>query len=467
MGGPASVCGGRMHRPNGVEPPEGHFIWKIWGAWDKVAASPDPADQNKHFQELLDIWAEELPMIGVVGEMPAPIIVKNGFHNYLPGQPTSMIRLAMSTCCGRSPTSGTIQTRTRPRARACRLSGAALAPPPLAACGISDKGQEIRGKEQGGDERPRLCLELLFATPLSPIPSHLYEGRRTRMLKYILKRIAIMIPTLIMISMISFAIIQLPPGDYLTSYVAGLRQMGDNVDETEIEALRQRYGLGQPVYVQYYKWVSGIILRGDWGQSMEWRKPVKDLIWERMALTVALSLVSVLVSWFVAIPVGVFSATHQYSLPDYVFSALSFIGAGLPGFMIALVVMWVAMRQLGLNVGGLFSQEYLVAPWSWPKFVDLLKHLWIPVLIVALGSTAGSIRTTRANVLDELNKPYVETARAKGLKERKLVLEVSGARGDEPFFSTVGWTLANLISGQTLVAYVLSLRTTGPCCCVP
>ncbi len=282
------------------------------------------------------------------------------------------------------------------------------------------------------------------------------------MLKYILKRIGIMIPTLIVISMISFAIIQLPPGDYLTSYVAGLRQMGDNVDETEIEALRQRYGLGQPVYVQYYKWVSGIILRGDWGQSMEWRKPVKDLIWERMALTVALSLVSVLVSWFVAIPVGVFSATHQYSLPDYVFSALSFIGAGLPGFMIALVVMWVAMRQLGLNVGGLFSQEYLVAPWSWPKFVDLLKHLWIPVLIIALGSTAGSIRTTRANVLDELNKPYVETARAKGLKERKLVWKYPVRVAMNPFFSTVGWTLANLISGQTLVAYVLSLQTTGP-----
>jgi len=282
------------------------------------------------------------------------------------------------------------------------------------------------------------------------------------MLKYILKRIGIMIPTLIVISMISFAIIQLPPGDYLTSYVAGLRQMGDNVDETEINALRERYGLGQPVYVQYYKWVSGIILRGDWGQSMEWRKPVKDLIWERMALTVVLSLVSVLVSWFVAIPVGVFSATHQYSLPDYVFSALSFIGAGLPGFMIALLVMWVAMRKLGLNVGGLFSQEYLVAPWSWLKFVDLLKHLWIPVIIIALGSTAGSIRTTRANVLDELNKPYVETARAKGLKERKLVWKYPVRVAMNPFFSTVGWTLANLISGQTLVAYVLSLQTTGP-----
>ena len=282
------------------------------------------------------------------------------------------------------------------------------------------------------------------------------------MLKYILKRIGIMVPTVIVISMISFAIIQLPPGDYLTSYVAGLRQMGDNVDEDEIAALRERYGLGQPVYVQYYKWVSGIILRGDWGQSMEWRKPVKDLIWERMALTVALSLVAVLVSWFVAIPVGVFSATHQYTIPDYLFSALSFIGAGLPGFLIALVVMWVAMRKFGLNVGGLFSQEYMVAPWNWAKFVDLLKHLWIPVIVIALGSTAGSIRTTRANVLDELNKPYVETARAKGLKERKLVWKYPVRVAMNPFFSTVGWTLANLISGQTLVAYVLSLQTTGP-----
>jgi peptide/nickel transport system permease protein len=282
------------------------------------------------------------------------------------------------------------------------------------------------------------------------------------MLKYILRRVVIMVPTLIVISMISFAVIQLPPGDYLTSYVAGLRQMGDTVDETELANLKERYGLGQPVYVQYYKWVSGIVLRGDWGQSMEWRKPVKDLIWERMGLTVFLSLIAILVSWFVAIPVGVFSATHQYSIPDYAFSALSFIGAGLPGFMVALVVMWIAMRQFGLNVGGLFSQNYMVAAWSWPKFVDLLKHLWIPVIVIALGSTAGSIRTTRANVLDELNKPYVETARAKGLKERKLIWKYPVRVAMNPFFSTVGWTLASLISGQTLVAYVLSLQTTGP-----
>ncbi|MGC9468929.1 MAG: ABC transporter permease [Anaerolineae bacterium] len=282
------------------------------------------------------------------------------------------------------------------------------------------------------------------------------------MLKYMLKRVGIMIPTLIVISIISFAIIQLPPGDYLTSYVANLRQQGDHVDEDQIEALRRRYGLGQPIYVQYYKWVSGIILRGDWGQSMEWQKPVKDIIWERMALTVFLSLVSILVSWFVAIPVGVYSATHQYTFSDYLFSAISFIGAGTPGFMIALVIMWVAMRQFGMNIGGLFSQQYMVEPWSWAKFIDMLKHIWIPVIIIALGSTASSIRTTRANLLDELNKPYVETARAKGLKERKLVWKYPVRVAMNPFFSTVGWTLASLISGQTLVAVVLGLQTTGP-----
>jgi peptide/nickel transport system permease protein len=281
------------------------------------------------------------------------------------------------------------------------------------------------------------------------------------MFNYIIKRIAVMIPTLLVISMISFAVIQLPPGDYLTSYVSQLRMEGDMIDQDEIEQLEKRYGLGQPVYVQYYKWISGIILRNDWGQSMEWQKPVKDLIGERIALTIFLSSISILVSWLVAIPVGVYSATHQYSVLDYVFSAISFIGVGTPGFMIALLIMWFAMTRLGLSVGGLFSQEYMVAPWSLAKFVDLLKHIWIPVLVIALGSTAGSIRTTRANVLDELNKPYVETARAKGKKERALVWKYPVRVAMNPFFSTVGWTLASLISGQTLIAVVLGLQTTG------
>lgn len=282
------------------------------------------------------------------------------------------------------------------------------------------------------------------------------------MLQYMLRRVMIMIPTLVVISIVSFVIIQLPPGDFLSSYVAQLRQEGEEVDMEEIMALQQRYGLGQPVYVQYYKWITGIIFRGDWGQSMEWQKPVKSLIWERIGLTMLLSGITMLFSWFVSIPVGVYSATHQYSFLDYLMSTISFIGVGTPSFLIALIVMWFAMSRLGLNVGGLFSEQYILAPWSIDKFMDLLKHLWIPVVILALGSTAGGIRTTRANMLDELHKPYVITARAKGLRERKLIWKYPARVALNPFFSTVGWSLASLISGTTFVSMVLSLQTTGP-----
>jgi len=282
------------------------------------------------------------------------------------------------------------------------------------------------------------------------------------MLMYILKRVLFMIPTLAVISVISFVIIQLPPGDFLTSYVAQLRMEGEDIDAEEIAALEQRYGLGQPIYVQYYKWITGILFRGDWGQSMEWQKPVRELIWERMALTVVLSASTMLFSWMVSIPLGVFSATHQYTLADYFLTMLSFLGVGTPGFLIALLVMWFAMSQLNMNVGGLFSEQYILAPWSWEKIVDMMKHIWIPIVVLALGSTAGLMRTTRANLLDELNKPYVETARAKGVAERKVIWKYPVRVAMNPFFSTVGWSLANLISGSTLVSVVLSLQTTGP-----
>jgi peptide/nickel transport system permease protein len=267
---------------------------------------------------------------------------------------------------------------------------------------------------------------------------------------------------LFLISIISFVAIQLPPGDFMTSYVAGLRTMGDNIDQEAIDSLRERYGLGQPIHVQYFKWISGIILRGDWGQSMEWQRPVKELIWDRLGLTIILSLFALMVSWFVAIPVGVYSATHQYSIPDYIMSIISFIGVGVPGFLLALIFMYFAQTQLGLNVGGLFSQQYIDAPWSVDKVVDLAKHLWIPVVILAIEGTAGSIRTTRANLLDELNKPYVELARAKGLTEMQLIWKYPVRVALNPFFSTVGWSLASLISGATLLSVVLSLQTTGP-----
>ena len=282
------------------------------------------------------------------------------------------------------------------------------------------------------------------------------------MLLFIVRRILFMVPTLVAISIISFIIIQLPPGDYLTSYVAQLRAQGEQVDQVQIEGLRERYGLGQPVYVQYFKWISGILLRNDWGQSLEWQKPVKELIWERLGLTIILSGAALLVSWFIAIPIGVYSATHQYSWLDYLLSFFSFVGLGTPGFLLALIVMYWAQSSLGMNVGGLFSEEYILAPWSWARFVDMLSHIWIPLLIVAVGSTASNIRITRANLLDELNKPYVETARAKGLTEERLIWKYPVRVALNPFFSTVGWSLASLISGVTLVSLVLNLQTTGP-----
>lgn len=282
------------------------------------------------------------------------------------------------------------------------------------------------------------------------------------MLNYILRRVAFMIPTLFIISVVSFTALQLPPGDYLTSYAAQLSSMGESVDQEAIQSLRDRYGLGEPVYVQYAKWVYGIITRGDWGQSLEWQKPVALLIWERLGLTIALAVFSLLISWLIAIPIGVYTATHQYSFLDYAMSTFSFFGVGVPPFLWALIIMYFAQAYLGLNVGGLFSEKFISAPWSWDKVVDLFQHLWIPGLIVALVHTAAELRTTRANLLDELNKPYVELARAKGLSEGRLIWKYPVRVALNPFFSTVGWSLANRISDITLMSVVLSLETTGP-----
>lgn len=282
------------------------------------------------------------------------------------------------------------------------------------------------------------------------------------MLGYIVRRVLFMIPTLFLISVVSFTALQLPPGDYLTSFAAQLSSAGESADAEAIASLRERYGLGEPVYVQYGKWIYGIVTRGDWGQSMEWQKPVAQLIWDRLGLTVALAVFSLLISWLIAIPVGVYAATHQYSILDYLMSTFSFLGVGVPAFLWALIIMYFAQSQLGLNVGGLFSEKYLTAPWSLDKALDMFQHLWIPALIVALVHTAAELRTTRANLLDELNKPYVELARAKGLTEARLIWKYPVRVALNPFFSTVGWSLANRISDITLMSVVLSLETTGP-----
>lgn len=282
------------------------------------------------------------------------------------------------------------------------------------------------------------------------------------MLEYMIRRILYMIPTLIVISIVAFLVIQLPPGDYLTAMVAQLRAEGEFIEDSELAALERRYGLGQPIYVQYFKWTSGIVLRGDFGHSFQWNRPVADLIWQRLALTVALSLSTLLFTWVVAFPVGIFSAVRQYSVPDYVVTFLGFIGLATPNFLLALVLMWISFRYFNQSVGGLFSPEYVESPWSFGKVIDLIKHLWIPMIILGTSGTAGLIRTMRANMLDEISQPYVTTARAKGLTERKLLTKYPVRVSLIPFVSTVGWTLPVLISGSTIVSVVLSLQTTGP-----
>ena len=281
------------------------------------------------------------------------------------------------------------------------------------------------------------------------------------MLQYVGRRIVLLIPTLLVVTIISFILIQLPPGDYLTTYIASLEAGGLVIQEDEIAALKMQYGLDQPIYMQYFKWMAGIS-RGDFGMSLEWQRPVSELIWDRLLLTFVLSLSTILFSWSLAIPIGIYSATNQYSLLDYLFTFIGFIGLGTPGFMLALILMWIAYSYLGISVGGLFSRDFVDAPWSMAKVVDLLKHIWIPLIILGMRGTAGLIRTMRANMLDELRRPYVVTARAKGLKERDVIFKYPVRVAMNPFVSTVGWTLPRLISGSTIVSVVLSLPTTGP-----
>jgi peptide/nickel transport system permease protein len=281
------------------------------------------------------------------------------------------------------------------------------------------------------------------------------------MLQYIFRRVLLTIPTLFVISVVSFILIQLPPGDFLTSYAANLTAMGERVSEQQLQQLRDAYGLGQPVYIQYGKWMWNM-LHGDFGRSLEWGIPVETLIWESMGLTLTLSVLTLIFTWLLAIPIGVYSATHQYSTGDHIATFIGFIGLGVPSFMIALVLMWVAYSAFGADVTGLFSDAYKNAPWSLARVWDLLKHIWLPILILGFNGTASLIRTMRANTLDELHKPSVMTAQAKGLKKSRLIWKYPVRVALNPFVSNAGLQLPDLISGGTIVGVVLSLPTAGP-----
>ena len=279
--------------------------------------------------------------------------------------------------------------------------------------------------------------------------------------RFILKRLLYMIPFLFAVSVVSFLLIQAPPGDYLTTYIAKLGESNEVLDQASIDNLRARFGLDQPLYVQYFKWV-GNLLQGDFGMSFEWRQPVSDLVWERLGLTMCLSFSTLLFTWALAMPIGIYSAVRKYSIGDYIVTTIGFIGLATPNFLLALILMYIGVVHFGADVGGLFSPEYKNAPWSWAKVGNLIEHLWLPVIVLGTGATASLIRIMRANLLDELNRPYVDTARAKGLSEWALILKYPVRVALNPFVSTIGWVLPNLVSGAVVTAIVLSLPTAGP-----
>ncbi|RIQ33690.1 ABC transporter permease [Jiangella rhizosphaerae] len=282
------------------------------------------------------------------------------------------------------------------------------------------------------------------------------------MLGFVARRLGLMVPTLFAISLVSFAIIQLPPGDYATTLVSQLEDSGQTVDTAQLEAIRERYGLDQPIVVQYWTWISNIVLHGDFGQSFQWNQPVADLLSSRLPLTIVLTLSTVLFTWIVAFPIGLYSAVRQYSWGDYVATTVGFLGLAIPNFLLALGLMYIALTVFDADVGGLFSAEYEEAPWSLARFADLLGHLWIPVIVLGTAGTAGLIRILRANLLDELHKPYVVAARSRGLSETRILFKYPLRVAVSPFLSTIGWVLPLLVSGEIVVSQVLSLPTTGP-----
>jgi len=281
------------------------------------------------------------------------------------------------------------------------------------------------------------------------------------MTRYILQRLALLPLLMVIYSFVIFVIIQAPPGDFLTAYVATLASSGSSISADQIAAMRAQYGLDQPFYIQYLLWVQHL-MHGDFGLSLEYQRPNADLIGDVLGLTLALALFSFVLTWVLAIPAGIYSATHPRSIGDHVLTIINYVGVATPNFMLALVLMWVAFACFDISVTGLFSPDYVDAPWSFAKFVDLLGHIWLPALVLGIAGTARLSRIMRANLLDELNKPYVVTARAKGMKEWRLVLRYPVRLAFNPLVSTIGWYLPLLFSGSLIVATVMNLPNIGP-----
>lgn len=281
------------------------------------------------------------------------------------------------------------------------------------------------------------------------------------MLRYVIHRILVMVPTLLAISLITFVIIQLPPGDYLETYIAELQAQGENIQGAKIEYLRRIYGLDQPWWQQYLVWLGGLF-RGDFGYSFEYDLPVNAVVGDRIFLSFIVSFTTILFTWLVSFPIGVYSATHKYSAGDHALTFLGFLGLATPNFLLALVLLYFANVVFGTSIGGLMDPRYLDQPMSWGKFLSVLEHLWVPVVVIGTSGTAGMIRRLRANLLDELQKPYVVTAKAKGLPPFRALCKYPLRMALNPFIADIGNLLPSVISGAAVVSIVLSLPTTGP-----
>ncbi len=282
------------------------------------------------------------------------------------------------------------------------------------------------------------------------------------MLRFIVRRVLLLIPILIAISVVVFILIQLPPGDVVDTIIAQMIEQGLEVDASVRTNLEIMYGLDRPAMVQYLMWVRNIAFHFNFGRSFIWHRPVTEVVGDSLLWTFVIAIMTLVVSWVVAFFIGVYSARHQYSLLDYTFTFMGFIGIAVPAFLLALVLMWIGYSKFGINIGGLFSADYVRAPWSWDKFVDFLQHIWVPVVVLGAAGTANLIRIMRANLLDELQKPYVITARAKGLSENRLVWKYPVRVALNPFVSALSYLLPQVISGGSIVAVVLGLPTVGP-----
>ena len=281
------------------------------------------------------------------------------------------------------------------------------------------------------------------------------------MIRYVAQRLLLLPFLMLVYSFVIFLIIKAPPGDFLTAYVANLSASGTSITAEMIQALRHDYGLDQPFIIQYFHWLMNL-LHGNMGLSLEYQRPNIDLISEQLVLTIALALMSFVLTWVIAVPAGIYSATHQRSIIDHMLTVINYIGVATPNFMLALILMWLAFAYFGISVTGLFSPEYVDAPWSFGRLLDLLAHIWLPAIVLGIAGTARLTRIMRANLLDELNKPYVITARAKGMREWRLILRYPVRLALNPLISTIGWYLPALFSGSLIVATVMNLPNIGP-----